>query len=482
MQLAAHTRRIVRGLAVLLSVVNLLHASESATPRMNVLFIAVDDLNNSLGCYGHPLVKSPHIDRLARSGMRFDRAYCQYPLCNPTRASLMTGMRPDTTQVHDNARHFRKSLPDVVTLSQLFRTNGYFTARVGKIYHYSVPSEIGKNGLDDPPSWQEVYNPRGRDTDNEDTILNYTPARKLGAALSWRMDEGTEDEQTDGKVTTEVVRLLEKHKDRPFFIAAGFYRPHVPCIATKPYFDNYPLERILLPKDPDDDLEDIPPIAFWVKPPNYGVAPENLRLFTRAYFSAVSLVDTLVGRLLDALDRLKLADRTVIVLFGDHGWMLGQHGQWQKQSLFEESARVPMIILVPGARGNGKSCARTVELLNIYPTIADACGLKAPGNLEGRSLWPLLNDPTTKWDHPAYTQVKRGRDTFGRSVRTERWRYTEWEDGRAGAELYDHDTDPNEWRNLARDPAHAHTVEEMKRLLRAIRAPVSSSRVSGDTK
>ncbi|HSW47435.1 MAG TPA: sulfatase [Phycisphaerae bacterium] len=446
-------------------------AADRPQGRMNVLFIALDDLNNSLGCYGHPLVKSPNIDRLARGGVRFDRAYCQSPLCNPTRASLMTGLRPDTIRVYDNSVHFREAVPDVVTLPQLFKRNGYFAARVGKIYHYGVPSEIGTSGLDDPPSWHEVINPRGRDKDDEDTIINYTPQNKLGAALSWRVDEGTDDEQTDGKVAAEVIRLLEKHKDQPFFIAAGFYRPHVPCIAPKPHFDGYPLDSILLPKFPDDDLDDVPPIAPWVKKPNYGLGSQELRLFTRSYFATVTFVDALVGRLLDTLDRLKLADRTVVVLFGDHGWLLGQHGQWQKQSLFEESARVPMIILAPGARGNGRPCGRTVEMVDIYPTLAELCGLDAPKTLEGTSLKPLLEDPTAAWDKPAYTQVTRSANkkrVFGRSIRTERWRYTEWDEGRQGAELYDHDQDPNEFNNLARKPEHAAIVKELRRSLHRV--------------
>ena len=475
-------RQWPRGLQVVLSATGLLFASVSSAvfaqsqSKLNVLFIAVDDLNNSLSCYGHPVVKSPNIDRLARGGMRFDRAYCQYPLCNPTRASLMTGMRPDATGVYDNSTHFRKNLPDAVTLPQLFKNNGYFVARVGKIYHYGVPNEIGTSGLDDPPSWQEVVNPRGRDKDDEDTIINYTPQIGLGAALCWRMDDGTDDEQTDGKGAAAAIRLMEIHRAEPFFIAAGFYRPHVPCIAPKPYFDGYLLERILLPKYPDDDLDDVPPIALLVRTPNYGLPSEELRLFTRSYFSAVSFVDQLVGRLLDTLDRLKLADRTIVVLFGDHGWLLGQHGQWQKRSLFEESARVPMIISAPGARGRGKACPRTVEMVDIYPTLADLCGLKAPSSLQGRSLKPLLDDPTAAWDWPAYTQASRSVDknrVFGRSVRTERWRYTEWDEGRQGSELYDHENDPQEFLNLAADAKHADKVEELKALLRRSYRPAS---------
>jgi len=463
--------------AIVFSSAGMARADEAPPPRMNVLFIVSDDLNNSLGCYGDSLARSPHIDRLANSGVRFDLAYCQYPLCNPTRASLMTGLRPDTTGVYDNSVRFRRNVPNVVTLSQMFQRNGYFAARVGKIYHYGVPKEIGTSGLDDPPSWQQVVNPRGRDKDDEDKVINYLPDRNIGASLAWMVADGTDDEQTDGKGATEVIRLLEENRDKPFFIAAGFYRPHTPCVAPRPYFDLYPLEKVLLPREPEEHLAGIPVVAFNVKSPNYGLPSDSLRKFTRAYRSAVSFMDAQVGRLLDALDRLGLSDRTVVVLFGDHGWMLGEHGQWQKSVLFEQAARVPLIIRVPGVRGNGKACTRPVELVDLYPTLADVCGLEPPAGLEGRSLKPLLEGPKAAWDKPAYTQVARRvskKQMMGRSVRTERWRYTEWDEGRAGSELYDHEKDPHEWRNLAKDEGHAATVAKMRQLLRSAPGPTSA--------
>lgn len=441
--------------------------AKPSASHLNVLFIAADDLNVSLGCYGHPLVKSPNIDRLAARGVRFDRAYCQYPLCNPSRSSLLSGLRPDTTRIYDNGTRVREVFPDIVTLPQMFKNNGYFSGRVGKMYHYGVPGQIGTSGLDDAPSWDEVVNPRGRDRDDEADIINFTPTRGLGSALCWLEAKGEDAEQTDGKVAAEAIRLLEAHKDKPFFLGVGFYRPHVPDIATKKYFGLYPLEQVTLPVEPPEHIANIPPIALTTKPLNYGLEPEKLRLFKRAYFASVSFVDAQIGKVLDALDQLGLAENTIVVFWGDHGWSLGEHGQWQKQLLFEEVARVPLIIALPKASVTGVS-PRPVEFVDVYPTLADLCGLKGPVNLEGKSLRPLLENPKAHWIKPAITQQVRredGHPVMGYSVRTERWRYTEWDGGAAGAELYDHNADPHEWQNLAKDPKYAKTVTDLKKLL-----------------
>ena len=446
------------------------HAAPAAPAKPNVLFIAVDDMNNDLGCYGHPVVKSPNIDQLAARGVRFDRAYCQFPLCSPSRASLMTGLRPDTTRVFNLQYHFRQGLPEVVTLSQLFKNHGYYAARIGKIYHYGNPGEIGTNGLDDPSSWQEVYNPAGRDkTVLEPRVINHSNSRGLGAAMAWFADpEGTDEEHTDGKVATEAIRLLEKHRGDPFFLAVGFYKPHTPWIAPEKYFAHYPIDQITLPAIAEDFVKQVPaPALTSSRPwPHRGLTSDQARECKRAYYATISFVDAQIGRVLAALDRLELRDRTIVVFWSDHGYLLGEHGLWMKQSCFEESARVPLIIAAPGQKAVGKPSPRLVELVDLYPTLADLAGLPPPKALAGKSLRPLLDDPQMKWDRPAFTQVQRG--SFpGHSVRTDRWRYTEWDGGAKGVELYDHAADPQELRNLADQPEHAGAIQELQRLVKA---------------
>lgn len=452
--------------------------SVHAAKRPNVLFIAVDDLANSLRCYGDLLAKTPNIDRLAATGVRFDRAYNQIPLCNPTRASVMTGLRPDIIKVYDLDRHFRAEVPDAVTLSQSFMKQGWFAARVGKIYHYNVPASIGTDGFDDPLSWQQTVNPKGRDKTDEHLVFNAEPHRKISGALSWLAADGADTEQTDGMIATEAIRLMEQKQGEPFFLGVGFFRPHTPYVAPKKYFDLYPLESIRLPYAPAGDRDDIPTAAFAhnCPVPNYSLDELTLRKAVQAYYACVSFVDAQVGRLLAALERLKIADNTIVVFWSDHGYHLGEHnGVWQKRTLFEQCARTPLIIRAPGISGNGQSSPRIVEFVDIYPTLIDLAGIKGPKRLSGQSLRPLLEDPIARWDSHAITQVMRPQDdrlgepVMGCSIRTERWRYSEWGEGRHGVELYDHHSDPMEFHNLAIRPdkdARA-VIDRLRPLLRA---------------
>ncbi len=461
-------------------------AAFGARSKPNVLFIAVDDMNNDLACFGHPLVKSPSIDRLAAQGVRFERNYCQFPLCSPSRSSLLTGLRPDSTRVFDLQYHFRQDMPDALTLPQMFIRNGYYVARVGKIYHYGNPGDIGTNGLDDRVSWLERFNPAGRDkTTLELDIINYTPKRGLGAAMAFLADgTGTDEQHTDGKVADQTIRLLEEHKDKPFFIGAGFYKPHCPWVTPKKYFDLYPMDPITLPAISPQTPNNYPRLALtstqpW---PYFGITPEQARECKRAYYAAISFVDAQIGRVLDAVDRLGLRDNTIIVFWSDNGYHLGEHGLWFKQSCFEESARVPLIISVPGQKTAGQACRRPVELVDLYPTLAELAGLTPPKHLEGFSLRPLLDNPQAPWDHPAYTQVQRGADP-GHSVRTERWRYTEWALGKRGQELYDHNNDPQELHNLADDAKYAEVVAQMKSLLKQVHpTPVQGGKAEPGTR
>ena len=452
----------MRALAFLLLALPLF-AQNAPPPKLNVLFIAADDMNVCLGCYGHPLVKSPNVDRLAARSLRFERAYCQFPLCNPSRASLMTGLRPDSTQVQENATFFRKVHRDIVTLPQHFRQNGYFVSRIGKMFHYGVPTQIGTDGVDDPVSWDRVVNPKGRDKADEKDVINLVPANKnIGGSLTYFVAKGQDDEQTDALIAAEAVKQLEEKHDKPFFLAVGFFRPHVPCVATQEDFDLYPLDRISLPSGDRAGIPEM--VTASVKPPHYGLSERELKPMIQAYYAATTLMDKQVGKLLDTIDRLKLGERTIIVFWGDHGWSLGERGMWQKMNLFEEAARVPLLISSPGMKAKGQTTGRLAELVDLYPTLADLCGLPANPAHEGTSLKPLLDNPQAPWKKGAFTQVTRGQK-LGRTVRSERWRYTEWDGGEAGTELYDHDADPKELQNLAGDPRHAKTVEELKALL-----------------
>ena len=464
---------------VLGSLAALSRAADAPARKPNVLFIIADDLNNCVGAYGHPLVKTPNIDRLAARGVRFDRAYCQFPLCGPSRNSFLTGLYPNSTGILANAQIFRQTIPSAISLPQAFRLDGYLAVRIGKLYHYNVPNSIGTNGHDDPGSWEMEINPAGCDRlQEEPDIFSLTPGQ-FGGTLSWLASKNPDAKHTDGMEAADAEWVLErcaKQKDRPFFLAVGFFRPHTPYVSPASYFEKYPEEKMPVVQGVAEDQKDIPPAALMSHKKEQDKLTDDLRRqAVQAYFAAISFMDAQAGKVLDALDRLGLSDNTIVVFTSDHGYHLGEHGLWQKMSLFENSCRVPMIVYDPRAKGNGKVCARTVELVDLHSTLADLAGLPVPDGkdakvpkLDGKSVKPLLDDPGAKWDKPALTQVTRGgaKDAFqGYSVRNERYRYTEWDGGKRGAQLFDYDTDPGELKNLVADPAHADTVKQMKVLL-----------------
>ncbi len=448
--------------------------NDAANRKRNVLFISSDDLAVCLGCYGHPVVKTPNIDRLAKMGVRFDRAYCQYSLCCPSRSSLMTGLAPDTTKVWDNQTHFREVSPHVVTLPQLFQKNGYFVARAGKIYHYRNPHDIGAPGLDDPQSWQATVNPAGIDHLRDEKFATvYTPGRQLGAAIAYYSSEAGDDQHTDYLVASAAIGMMDQHRNEPWFVAAGFYKPHVPWIVPGKYFDLYPLDQIQAPEFKESEMHTAPEWAYFTEPANWGMTVQQRREAIRGYYASISFLDAQVGRLLDAVDRLGFAQNTVIVMWADHGFHLGEHGQWMKQTLFEQASHVPLLICDPGVRSQGRACGRTVENLDIYPTLAEICGLQGtPSNLQGRSLTPLLKDASAASDRAAVTQVLRSengiREVMGYSLRTEQYRYTFWTEGSEGEELYDHDADPGEERNMAADPKADGVKQSLRSTLESI--------------
>jgi iduronate 2-sulfatase len=447
-----------------------MQAAEATKP--NVLFLICDDLNCDLGSYGHPLVQSPNIDRLATRGVQFERAYCQYPLCGPSRASFMTGLYPDQSLVHRNSIYIRERVPNVMTISQTFRSADYFATRIGKIYHYNVPKHIGTSGHDDPYSWNYTINPRGRDKEDESQIFSLVPG-SFGGTLSWLAAEGSDVEQTDGIAATEAIEQLQKYaqREQPFYLAVGLYRPHTPYVAPKKYFDLYPVEKIKVPQVPDGYHQTLPESAVKsiTRKSEHQLADDVARRAIQAYYASITFADAQIGRILDALEANGLADNTVVLFTSDHGYHMGEHGHWQKTTLFENAARVPLIIAGPGVTEKGKTCRTPVEMVDFYPTLTELCGLEIPKFVSGVSLVPAVRDVTSPLRdkrgtirNSAFTQY-----ATGYSLRTDRYRYSEWgPDGSDGAELYDHLSDPQELVNLAQQEAAQETVADLSKQLR----------------
>ena len=440
------------------------HAADNTKPaRPNVLFIAIDDLRPEIACYGNTVAKTPNIDRIAKAGMIFGRAYCQQAICSPSRTSMLTGCRPDTTKVWNLSTHFRKALPDAVTLPQHFKNNGYFTRGLGKIFH---------SGLDDEVSWSvPSINPKSP---------HGAERRKDGTrSQALVIHEGPEDQLFDGELTGMAVSALGdiKKQSLPFFLAVGFIKPHLPFIAPKKYWDLYDPATIPLAPNPFPQ-KDVPSFAVsgggelhgYGGVPKERVLPDDYaRKLKQGYFAGTSFVDAQIGRLLDELDRLELSNNTIVVIWGDHGWKLGEHASWAKHTNVENDTRAPLIISVPGMANAGKTTSALVEFVDIYPSLVELAGLPKPSKLEGLSFKPLMDNPSLPWKTAAFSQYPRGKgknQIMGYTMRTEQYRFTQWVNNKdhtkvKAIELYDHKTDPLENTNVANDPANRALVKKL---------------------
>ena len=442
---------------------------------LNVLLIIADDMNCQLGCYGVTVAKTPNIDRLAARGLRFDRAFCNYPVCNASRTSFLSGRYPESTGVLNNNTDPRVRLgPDFQFLPEYFRAQGYFTAGCGKIAH---------GGFNDALSWDYYSEPaRGIDADGEESIpkkksRNGESAKSVANDLTtfpfeWEATPNKDAEEADGQVARRLLRFLSEHEERPFFIAAGFHKPHVPHTAPRKYFDLHDAGAMPVAVEPTDFESDIPPIALKPGPKYLPDLPPEVRLdIVQHYFAATSFMDAQVGLLLDELDRLELWRSTIVIFVGDHGWHLGEHGgMYAKMSLMDESARAPLIVAAPGMP-EGRSTSAIVEFVDIYPTLIEAAGLAPPKGLQGESFRAVLKAPKLPGRDTAYTIVLRGPTRTGRALRSRAFTYLEWPDG--SQQLYDAVNDPHEHANLVKDARYAGTLAEMKASLAERRAEIA---------
>ena len=445
-------------------------AAAAPSPRKNVVLIVSDDLNNALGCYGNPIVRTPNLDAFARRSVLFDHAYCQFPLCAPSRASFLSGRRPDKTGVWTLRIPTRKHMSDAVMLPELFRRNGWFTAGIGKIFHNGPEHE-------DSRSWDLMETGRDRRIDPAAVIAGQQMPKPRNHTMEWARLGLTDEQTTDGVIARRAANLIRgfAKEDKPFFLGVGFRAPHSPYAAPSKYFDLYNPAAIPIPKVPDGYAKMIPEAAYYELADQKPPSEEETRLFRTAYYAFISFMDAQAGVVLAALDEAGLWANTVVVFMSDNGYHTGEHGMWHKMTLFEESTRLPLMIHAPGARGEGKTCRGLVEFVDLYPTLAELCGIPAPPGLDGVSLVRAMNNPAQGGKKAAYSSVGRHPDRsrltgdltyLGHSVRTERWRYTEWDGGRKGAELYDERADPAEMHNLAGDSGHDRVKKMLKQLLK----------------
>ncbi|MDZ4288265.1 MAG: sulfatase [Prosthecobacter sp.] len=463
-------------------------ASLHAAGKPNVLLICVDDLKPLLGCYGDTIAKSPNIDRLAARGLLFERAYCNQAVCAPSRNSLLTGLRPQTLGIYDLSTNFRKAVPDAVTLPQYFKQHGWRTEAMGKIFH------VGHGNHEDPVSWSVPHwkadvvayklpeSQAKSGLTREEALFSNKPAAKLPRGAAYESADVPDNAYPDGALADEAIRRLQAAKatpSEPFFIAVGFVKPHLPFCAPKKYWDLYDRAAFTLParQTPPDGAPSYAPQSSG-ELRQYAGIPENgplddalARTLIHGYHAALSYTDAQLGRVIDALDQSGLTENTVIILWGDHGWHLGDHGMWCKHTNYEQATHIPLIIAAPGVtRANARSTS-LVETVDLYPTLAELAGLTAPSGLDGQSLLPILRDPKAGADAVAfhvYPRGDKGRRLIGRAVRTSRYRLVEWKvpgavPDTAELELYDYQTDPAEIRNLAgQEPA---IVAELRSLL-----------------
>ncbi len=463
--------------------------------KLNVLFIIADDLNCAMGAYGDSLAITPNIDKLAKEGFVFNNAHVQYPLCGPSRISLMTGLYPDQTKSKKLRLYLRQTIPEVITIGQKFRMENYHSIRVGKIFHYHNPRDIGTAGHDDSYTWDRTVNPYGRDKKEEYKIKTLKP--KLdGGTLSWLQADGNDKEQTDGIGATETIGFLDEFakSGENFFLAFGLYRPHVPFVAPKSYFDLYDIDDFNVPQSSVEYLKTIPkPAAFTVraKKEQVDLDPDLAQKIKHAYYATTSFMDAQIGRVLDKLKETGLDKNTIVVFTSDHGYHLGEHGHWQKQTLFEDATRVPLIFAGPGIKKNKKIIDNPVELVDLYPTIMDMVQMQTPKFVSGKSLVPVMKNSNHPVRESALTelQVYTGRGKAqGYALKTDRYRLNQWEqNGDFSYELYDHKTDKVELNNLANHKEYTKTKDSLKiilkgRIAEAKRVPIGLGKQIDDAK
>ena len=453
--------------------------SVPAAGKLNVLFIGVDDLRCQLGCFGDSYAKTPNIDKLAEEGLLFNRAYCQQAVCSPSRASFMTGLRPNTTKVWDLETHFRKALPDAITLPQYFKQQGYHTQSVGKIYHDPAWAQ-------DAPSWSVPETFAVTETKGKYVLKIHLPATGSWKTAATENVAVADEAYIDGQVSKAAIEILAEIKDKPFFLAVGFRRPHLPFSAPEKYWNLYERETLPLPKNPSKPAH-VPELAMHNStelrtyndiPDSGPLSEEKIRELIHGYYASTSYVDVQIGKIINELDRLGLREETIIVLWSDHGYHLGERDLWCKTSNFELDTRVPLIIAYPDQVKKGVQTNALVELVDLYPTLADLAGLSVPQGLEGTSLKPLFSSPGLPWKEAAFSQFPRSSPKhhspiMGYSVRTNDFRYTEWQELNSGmvvaTELYDHRYDSLETENVSEVEIYSKEIQKLSGMLDTVR-------------